>query len=187
MKILATAALLGWTAGCAVMDSTIAINHDDPAVGARLASPRRFSLAAARSMRGDESAREGVKKNGFGMEGASILTDPKPDQIVSRALTVELRAAGFEIASGAPASIVVEIHQFFAEPEVGLFAGDVYAVVDATVTVALDGERTFKRRFTGIGKSTTLVFYQKAIEGALNDFLTKSVPAIVTLAHPAGW
>ena len=79
---------------------------------------------------------------------------------MTRALTVELLAAGFDVTPGAPGSI------------------------------ALDGERKFKRRFTGLGKTTTLVwsdhFYQTAIVGALDDFLAKSVPAIVTLVASGG-
>ena len=51
---------------------------------------------------------------------------------MTRALTVELLAAGFDVTPGAPGSI------------------------------ALDGERKFKRRFTGLGKTTTLA----AREGA---------------------
>jgi len=40
----------------------------------------------------------------------------------------------------------VEIHQFFVEPEVGFWAADVYAVVDATVSVTLEPGK-MKRRF----------------------------------------
>jgi hypothetical protein len=51
--------------------------------------------------------------------------------------------------------VQVEIRQFFAEPEVGMWVADVYAVVDATVSVTLQPNKV-KRRFSGIGKVTTL-------------------------------
>jgi uncharacterized lipoprotein YajG len=128
--------------------------------------------------------REGVKKNGYGQDSASIFTEPKPDQIVQQALAAELASAGFNVGKGSPNLVRVEIHQFFIEPEVGFWAADVYAVVDATVSVTLEPGK-MKRRFNGIGKVTTLVWadgsYREAFQLALQDFLGKCVPEIVRL------
>ena len=174
-------ALLG---GCATVDSTIAIAHERPIPATHLSTAREVSVETMRTVPATGIDREGVKKNGFGQDSASIFTEPKPDQIVQQALAAELGRAGFNVGKGSPNLVRVEIHQFFVEPEVGIWAGDVYAVVDATVSVSLEASKV-KRRFNGIGKVTTLIWadgsYQEAFQLALQDFLGKCVPEIVRL------
>ena len=174
-------ALLG---GCATVDSTIAVGHEKPIAATHLTAAREVSVETARTAAATGTDRQGVKKNSYGQDSASIFTEPKPDQIVQQALTAELGRAGFTVGKDSPNTIRVEIHQFFAEPEVGLFAGDVFAVVDATVSVNL-GPGKVKRRFNGIGKVTTLIWadgsYRDAYQLALQDFLGKCVPEIVRL------
>ena len=174
-------ALLG---GCATVDSTIAIAHERSIPATHLSTAREVSVETTRTVPATGIDREGVKKNGFGQDSASIFTEPKPDQIVQQALAAELGRAGFNVGKGSPNLVRVEIHQFFVEPEVGIWAGDVYAVVDATVSVSLEASKV-KRRFNGIGKVTTLIWadgsYQEAFQLALQDFLGKCVPEIVRL------
>ena len=175
---------LALLAGCATVDSTIAVAHEKPIAAVHLSAAREVSVEAVRTAAATGTDRQGVKKNGFGQDTASIFTEPKPDQIVQQALAAELGRAGFNFGKGSPDAILVEIHQFFAEPEVGMFAGDVFAVVDATVSVTR-GSGKVKRRFNGIGKVTTLVWsdgsYRDAYQLALQDFLGKCVPEIVKL------
>jgi uncharacterized lipoprotein YajG len=177
--------MLAVLGGCAVIDSTIAVSHERPIATQHLSVARQVSVEAVRSAATGAIDREGVKKNGYGQESASVFTDPKPDRILQDALSAELSRAGFEVAKGSPNSISVDIHQFFTEPEVGVFAGDVYAVVDATISVNVEPTRRVKRRFKGIGKVTTLVWadgsYREAFQMALQDFLGKCVPEIVRL------
>ena len=180
-------ALLG---GCATIDSTIPVAHAKPIAATHLSAARDVSVEAVRTPATAGTDRQGVKKNGYGHDSASIFTEPKPDKIVQLALAEELSRAGFNIGKDSPNAIRVEIQQFFAEPEVGAFAGDVFAIVDATVLVGLEPNK-LKRRFMGIGKVTTLVWaddsYKTAFELALQDFLGKCVPEIVHLfdAPPA--
>jgi len=178
------AAALALLGGCATVDSTIAVAHEKPIAATRLSAAREVSVETVRTAAATGIDRDGVKKNGFGQDSASIFTEPRPDRIVQQALAAELGRAGFNVGKSSANIIRVEIHQFFAEPEVGIFAGDVYAVVDATVSVGLEPSK-MKRRFNGIGKVTTLVWadgsYQEAYQLALDDFLSKCVPEIVRL------
>ena len=172
-------ALLG---GCATVDSTIAVAHEKPIAATHLKVTREVSVETVRLAAAPGIEREGVKKNGYGQDSASIFTDPKPDRIVQQALVSELGRAGFNVGEASPNLIRVDIRQFFAEPEVGVWAADVYAVVDATVSVTLQANKV-KRRFTGIGKITTMFWadgsYHDAFELALQDFFSKCVPELV--------
>jgi len=176
---------LAFLGGCATIDSTIAVAHEKPIAATRLSTAREVSVETVRVAAATGIEREGVKKNGYGQDSANIFTDPKPDRIVQQALAAELGRAGFNVVSkGSPNLVQVEIRQFFTEPEVGIWAADVYAVVDATVSVTLQPNKV-KRRFTGIGKVTSLVWgdgsYQEAFQLALQDFLGKCVPELVRL------
>jgi uncharacterized lipoprotein YajG len=183
-RLLSCASALVLLGGCATIDSTISVAHAKPIAATHLSSAHDVSVEAVRTPATAGTDRQGVKKNGYGHDSASIFTEPKPDQIVQLALASELTRAGFNVGKDSPNAIRVEIQQFFAEPEVGAFAGDVYAVVDATVWVALEPNK-LKRRFVGIGKVTTLVWaddsYKTAFEFALQDFLGKCVPELVRL------
>jgi uncharacterized lipoprotein YajG len=178
------ASALAVLGGCATVDSTIAVAHERPIAAPHLSAAREVSVEAVRTVPATGIDRDGVKKNGYGQDSASIFTEPKPDQIVQQALAAELGRAGFNVGKGSPNLVRVEIHQFFLEPEVGIWAGDVYAVVDATISVTLEPSK-MKRRFNGIGRVTTLIWtdgsYQEAFQLALRDFLGKCVPEIVRL------
>jgi len=183
LKPLSLLISLPLLSGCAVVDSTIAVSHERPIALTQLTAARDVSVETVQVPFASGIQREGVKKNGWGHESASIFTDPKPDSIVQQALSSELKRAGFNVVGKGSANLVqVEIRQFFAEPEVGMWAGDVYAVVDATVSVTLPQSKV-KRRFTGIGKVTTMVWadgsFRDAFQIALQDFLGKCVPELV--------
>src|SRR2546421_12354597 len=135
MDKLAAVAALALLSGCAIIDSTISVQHEHPTATARLTRQRQISLTTTRS---NPEPRQGVKKNGYGSELASVYTDPKPEKLIRDALETELLQAGFTVGENSPGDVSVEIQNFFAEPEVGFFAGDVYAEVDAVVSVKFD-------------------------------------------------
>jgi uncharacterized lipoprotein YajG len=173
--------------GCATTDARISLRHSEAVTSTSLSAPRTVALGVIQAEAQLASPRQGVKKNGYGMDTANLYTDPAPTEHLRSALQVELTSAGFtvESVSNGP-SITVELHQFFVEPEVGAWAADVFGVVDATVSVQHPGTgQTYRRRFKGIGKVRTLMWtngiYREAYERALRDFLEKSVPEVVSL------
>ena len=179
------AAVLGVT-GCALTDATIRVEHPRAITTAALSSGRTVSLFVRMPDVTLVENRQGVKKNGYATVTANVYTDPKPAQLVERALKVELERAGFTCQPGVQVPrIAVDLHQVFAEPEVGVWAGDVYSVVDATITVLVSETKAYKRRFKGIGKITTMLwtdeYYKQSYEMSLRDFLVKAVPEIVNL------
>lgn len=184
VSLCSFASALAFLGGCATVDSTIAVAHEKPIAATRLSAAREVSVETVRTAAATGVDRQGVKKNGYGVDTANVFTDPKPDQIVQQALAAELGRAGFNVGKDSPNAIRVEIHQFFAEPEVGMFAGDVFALIDATVSVTRGSDKV-KRRFNGIGKVTTMVWadgsFRDAYQLALQDFLGKCVPEIVKL------
>jgi uncharacterized lipoprotein YajG len=184
---------LAISSGCAITDATIQVM---PKVGgtAKVAAPKTVLLGEITDSRKWKN-REGTKKNGYGMELASIFVKPKAPDLVRTALAAELRAAGFEVLEASPASrehVVVDVSltQLFTEVEVGLFAGDVYGVVDATVTVTLPSGGKYRRRFVGLGQRTTLIwtegYFQESLELALTAFTRQSIAALVELLDGPG-
>jgi hypothetical protein len=131
--------------------------------------------------------RQGIRKNGYGMETANMFTDPKGPEIIRNVVTLELQNAGFIISNTNTEKnpeIEIEVINLFMEPEVGFFAGDVITVTDVNITVIIKN-KSFKRRFKGIGVSTTLLwtdyFYEVSLKASLQDFSKKAIPEIINL------
>src|SRR5258706_4675940 len=113
MDRIAVALALGLLSGCAIIDSTIAVQHEKPTGSAHLTRQRQVSLETTRS---NPEPRQGVKKNGWGSELASVYTDPKPETIIREALEMELLSAGVTLGETSPGDVSVEIQNFFAAP-----------------------------------------------------------------------
>jgi hypothetical protein len=176
---------------CAFTEGTIKASYQNPIVTEK--TKKKIVLIFDKS---DDSInsfqdgmyREGIRKNGYGGETANMFIEPKGPELLKKILTMELQNAGFEIVPKSAnvdlPEMEMEVLQIFMEPEVGFFAGDVVSVVDANVIVKVKN-KSYRRRFKGIGETTTLVwtdgFYAISLKRSLEDFSKKSVPAIIKL------
>lgn len=177
--------LAGWLSSCAIVDSKIKIDYAPRSTPQLLPGRPRFSVAVPLNQ--TRLPRQGIKKNGYGMETADIYTDPHPEIIVFNALLFTLQKAGATISENRYPRLELELLDFFAEPEVGFFGADVYAVADARIRVVYAPDRQYTRRIKGIGKYVTLVWpdiaYRMAIALALDDFTNKALAAIAELLN----
>lgn len=130
----------------------------------------------------------GIRKGGYGNEFPNVKIDsvPKPEIIFMKALELELKEAGFNIVeSKADYEISLVILKYFSEPEVGLFAGELFANAKAEIFVKMKNGKIYKRKIMGVGNVVTLAwtdgFYTEALELALQDFMRQSIPVIKDL------
>ncbi len=174
--------------GCAIIDSTIKPELNGAVASSRLREKREIHLIV--SEESETNIRQGVKKNGFGMDLSNIYIEQGPSQMLREALAIELKAAGFTVSGGGADTyplLEVRIRRCFAEPEVGFFGADVYSVIEAELFMQVDEGHAFARRIKGIGKKFTMVwtdsFYEDSFVLAFEDFMMKAVPAIVELTE----
>ncbi|TGK96256.1 hypothetical protein EHQ30_06525 [Leptospira brenneri] len=193
INLLLTSFLLTFFVNCAFTEGTIKTNYNIPLLKEK--SPQKMMLVFAKSDDSPETFRdgiyrEGIKKNGYGMETANMFTDPKGPVILKKILTLELQNAGIEIINKADSSDIpelkVEVLKLFMEPEVGFFAGDIVTVTDANIYLKIKG-KTYKRRFTGIGEETTIMgtdyFFENSLQKSLEAFTRKTVPEVIKLLN----
>jgi uncharacterized lipoprotein len=93
--------------------------------------------------------RVGTKKNGYGMEMASIVPTNDIAQTFSDAISTELESLGFKIGPGGK-TVKVELIRFYNDFKMGFFSGD--SVADALVNVQVlnaNGDPLFARSYEG--------------------------------------
>jgi hypothetical protein len=207
MKIDALSRILGgWlgaclvggalTAGCAIMDSTITLEHQ-PVFDRAVANGRVF-LAWVNDRRADQR-RIGCKKNtGFSItESANVFLDvPLPDWF-GGVLNEELRRVGLVLVGANDATgarVEVDLLDFFVEPLVptgGFGSPTFYSLINAEVTVRFKDGTAFARRFASQTSESFATFaegnYEEMIEGTMKGWLNQAVPEIARLieARPA--
>lgn len=175
---------------CAFSEGIIKLNYPKAVVDIKTKS--KTTIAFERTTDSpiayqDGLLREGIRKNGYGMETAHMFTDPKGPELLKKVVTMELQNAGFDIVqekNNRNPEIEIEVNKVFMEPEVGFFAGDVVTVVDAVIIVKIN-QKEFRRRFKGIGSVRTIAwidkFYEESLSKSLEDFSRKAVPEIIKL------
>lgn len=193
ISLLLTSIVCSTFLNCAFSEGTIKVNYKEPILNKK--SPKTIILVFNKSDDSPETFRdgiyrEGIRKNGYGMETAHMFTNPKGPEILKKILTLELQNAGIEIVSKSDSSdlpqLEIEVLKLFMEPEVGFFAGDVVTITDANIYLTING-KMYKRRFKGIGEVTTIawtdLFYENSLQKSLADFTKKAVPEIITLLN----
>jgi len=90
-----------------------------------------------------------VKKNGYGMEMASIISKQSLPDLLKAAVQQELRAKGFQIGPG-PVLVNVELARFYNDFKSGFFSGNAVAEVALIAQVkGTDGHILYTRNITG--------------------------------------
>jgi uncharacterized lipoprotein YajG len=122
--------------------------------------------------------RVSAKKNGYGMEMASIVSKNDVVKTFSDAVKFELENLGFKIGAGGK-KITVELVRFYNDFKMGFFAGD--AVADGLVNIVVrdtKGDNLFSRSYEGgsIEKNIQLALghnARTALIGAMSDIVSK--------------
>jgi len=142
--------LVSLTAGCALTTDEVALNYQPlaPAVAVPGAQAVMVTVhyVEARSSNRD---RVSVKKNGYGMEMASIISKQPISQYVKSTIEGELRERGFQIGVG-NVFVNVELDKFFNDFKIGFFSGD--AVSEVTISCQVKnaaGAILYARTVTG--------------------------------------
>ena len=122
--------------------------------------------------------RVGAKKNGYGMEMASIVATNNIAKTFADAVKFELQNLSFKIGEGGK-KVKVALIRFYNDFKMGFFAGD--AVADGVVNVSVEdknGEIIFSRAYEGgfIEKNIQLATGSNAkiaLTGAMADIVGK--------------
>jgi uncharacterized lipoprotein len=142
--------LVSLTAGCALTTDEVALDYQPlaPAVAVPGAQNILVTVNYAEG-RSSNLERVSVKKNGYGMEMASIINKQPIPQLVKSAIEGELRARGFQIGAGT-VFVNVELDKFFNDFKIGFFSGD--AVSEVTISCQVKtaaGAILYARTVTG--------------------------------------
>jgi uncharacterized lipoprotein len=100
--------------------------------------------------------RVGAKKNGYGMEMASIITKQDVAKSFADAISFELENMGFRLGEGQK-TLKVDLMRFYNDFKIGFFAGD--AVADGLINVSVldqKGETIFSRAYEGGGTEANI-------------------------------
>lgn len=161
---------------CAIANATFEPDYD-PVIAGCDAGGKSVVLTPPADER-TEKHRVGVKKNGYGHESASLFFDVGERGVpgwVSDALAAELTASGIEVekdrvtpAPGSPAVTVV-VRQFYVEPQLGGFGGDIWGQVVIRLEVAFADGTRYERVFKGEERTAWFWGTDGEYEGALLD------------------
>ena len=182
--VFLTSLLLG---GCAFTDQKVELEFQPRDVSEKAAlGPLYFSkLSDARTDR----SRVGVVKNGWGSETASVRTDQDLTILVSKAIVSELRNIGYQVSTvdinrldvatdyspGIP-MVSGNLSKLFAEPIVGLWAGDVTGEIQLTLEVKKNN-KVQSKTYKASEKVTVMVWtassYKEALEKTLQALLVQ--------------
>ena len=167
--------------GCAFTSEVIRIepvpSKDLPALVGSEAVVIRLAVADLRS---EPTQVVGRKINGYGMQLATISNEEPIADVVAHAVTAELRARGYRVASDGEVSLVVELIVFSHEFRTGFWAAKSEASVTFLATVRDRGGRElfrevifgpFEHRIALAGGDNV----KKAYEGALSVAAEKLV------------
>lgn len=118
------------------------------------------------------------KKNGYGMEMASIISNNDVSKLFSDAITDELRNRGFSIKEGS-VTITVELTKFYNDFKIGFWSGSASAEVACNIQVKKpDGSINYAKATIGAFRKTGVMLMtgenaKIALEGALKDAVAK--------------
>lgn len=134
------------TTGCALTTDEVNIQyHSETATNPVPMAQNIIVQVNATEGRTSDFDKVSVKKNGYGMEMAPIISrQPLPD-LVKSAIEDELRKEGFKIGPG-KIYVDVELDKFYNDFKIGFFSGDAVSEVIITCQVKTrDGQIFYAR------------------------------------------
>jgi len=164
--------------GCALTTDTININYTQQQGVVKVPGAENVkvlvSVTDSRSVKDKVSA----KKNGYGAEMAPIVTKDNIADLISTAISSELRSRGFVLTSGS-VSVGVELTKFYNDFKMGFASGSSAAEIVGNVQVKKpDGNINYVKAYTGSFTETGIQLCsgdnaKKALDGAFKDFIAK--------------
>lgn len=184
--VVATAAVFAIcfaAGGCALTDAYLDIGH--AASAPKCSGASRVLVLGPITEKRPERVIVGVKKNGYGWDMAEVFLrkQQEPSIWVRKALAAKLTASGFKLADeGADAPPdAIRMHgvlqQFFVEPKVGFWSGEVHGIVVFELTVEMPDRRAFARRFVARYWTNEMVWLDSDLERALGNAANDSIDA----------
>lgn len=173
-RLLMGLVCLGCLSGCAVTTEQITLSYQPQDNIAAVAGADKVGVDVTVKDERPDMSRVSRKKNGFGMEMASITAVEDVTVTIRKALEEELRQRGFLVGSSqAMVSVETEVTRFYNDFKLGVFAGDSVADLNMLVKVHdKDGKPLFSRQLMtqGFEKNIQLMTGDNA-RLALNDAL----------------
>jgi uncharacterized lipoprotein len=176
---VALLALVGiYVQGCAVIPDTVSFQYHSQTVPAPIPGAAQVVVqVGVTDVRPGDPRKISNKKNGYGMEMATIRTDRPVDHIVGDALAEELIKDGFQIGPG-PVIVAAEVERFANDYKMGFFSSDAVAEVTIAIQVrTLDGRILYARTFSADGTETG-VFLMEGHNARLS--LEQTLPVIMS-------
>jgi uncharacterized lipoprotein YajG len=164
--------------GCATSKDYISINYAAQTNVVRVAGADRVSVRVEVSDVRAIHDRVGNKKNGYGMEMASIISTNDVIATVQKAIQTELSNRGFKLADG-DVTVLIELSKFYNEFKEGFWAGD--AVAELTMSAQVkksDGNIIYSKLVNGEGERLKIQLAsganaKVALEGALANAMVR--------------
>jgi len=158
--------------GCAISKDYISVKYTPQTNVTAVAGADRVAVRVEVSDVRSIHDRVGVKKNGYGMEMASIIASNDVPTLVKKAIQDELSNRGFKLADG-DVTVLVELSKFYNDFKTGFWAGD--AVAELTMSAQIkksDGNIVYSKLVNGEGEKLKIQLAsganaKVALEGAL--------------------
>lgn len=126
---------LGLLSGCAVTTEQIILHYEPQKNVAKIEKADSVSVDVVVKDDRPDMSRVSRKKNGFGMEMASITATEDVTVTIRKAIEQELVQRGFNVEKSANVSITAELTRFYNDFKLGFFAGDAVADLNMSVDV----------------------------------------------------
>ncbi len=149
-KIGALALAAIWLSGCALATDKIDIQYISLVASNAVPGAQRVVVQVnGTEGRASNLNRVSVKKNGYGMEMAPIISNTPIPELAKNALSQELSRMGFQIGSG-QVIVSAEVNKFYNDFKVGFFSGNAVSEVTLTVQVrTVSGQILYAKTLTG--------------------------------------
>lgn len=172
LLIAAAVSAIAFLDGCATSKDYISLHYVPQTNVTAIAGADHVSVGVEISDVRSIHDRVGNKKNGYGMEMASIIATNDVLVLVKKAIQDELSNRGFKLSDG-NVTVMVELSKFYNEFKVGMWSGD--AVAELTMSVQIkksDGNIIYSKLINGEGEKLKIQMAsgtnaKVALEGAL--------------------
>jgi uncharacterized lipoprotein len=165
--------------GCATTQAHIPLSYNAQTGVSKLTEAQTVMANVVVSDQRADKTSVGAKKNGYGMEMASIIATNDVAELVKSAIVTELADRGFNIGTNNAASIIAELNTFRNDFKIGFWSGDAVAQVIINVTVkSQTGEIVYSKLISGQGENPHIQIAsgenaEVALDAALKDAMDK--------------
>jgi uncharacterized lipoprotein YajG len=176
IALLVLAVALG--SGCAVTKDYVNLGYLPQQGVAKVDGADKVTVAVTLTDARSTKDKVSCKKNGYGMEMASIISKDDVAALVSGAIADELRNRGFKV-NGGRVIVGIELTKFYADFKIGFWSGTAAGEAACNVQVKKpDGNINYAKGVTGLydNKGCQLASGKNAkiaLEGALKDVVAK--------------